>query len=99
MDLSITKNSNSNIVLLVDNKSTLDLMKNLVFHGRSKHIDTRFHFIHDCVETGDVVVRHVDTNEQITDILKILMGIVKFESMRKLAGVEEIKAYELHGRI
>ena len=31
--------------IFVDNKSTLALAKNLVFHDRSKHIDTRYHFI------------------------------------------------------
>ncbi|KAA0047102.1 Copia protein [Cucumis melo var. makuwa] len=31
------------------NKSTIALAKNPVFHDRSKHIDTRFHFIRDCI--------------------------------------------------
>jgi len=31
--------------LLVDNKSAISLSKNLVFHGRSKHIETKFHFL------------------------------------------------------
>ncbi|GJT47211.1 zinc finger, CCHC-type containing protein [Tanacetum coccineum] len=39
-------------VLFIDNKSALDLAKNPVFHGRSKHIDTKFHFIRECVEKG-----------------------------------------------
>lgn len=33
------------VVIYVDNKSTIDLEKNPVFHGRSKHIDIRYHFI------------------------------------------------------
>ena len=31
--------------IFVDNKSALALAKNPIFHDRSKHIDTRFHFI------------------------------------------------------
>jgi len=31
--------------LKVDNKSAIALMKNLVHHDRSKHIDVKFHFI------------------------------------------------------
>lgn len=38
------------VVLYIDNKSAIDLAKNPVFHGRSKHIDVRYHFIRDCVE-------------------------------------------------
>ena len=30
-----------------DNSSTIKLSKNLVMHGRSKHIDVRFHFLRD----------------------------------------------------
>lgn len=33
-----------------ENNSMVDLMKNLVFHGRSKHIDTKYHFIRECIE-------------------------------------------------
>lgn len=51
------------VKLLVDNKSALELMKNPVFHGRSKHIDIRFHFIRECVENGDIIVTHVDSKE------------------------------------
>jgi len=33
------------VKLLMDNKSAIALSKNPVHHDRSKHIDTRFHFI------------------------------------------------------
>ena len=36
----------------VDNVSAISLSKNPSQHGRSKHIDTKFHFIRDCVEKG-----------------------------------------------
>lgn len=35
--------------LLVDNKSTIDLAKRSIAHGRSKHIETQFHFLGDQV--------------------------------------------------
>nr|GEY98728.1 hypothetical protein [Tanacetum cinerariifolium] len=38
------------VQLLVDNQSAIALMKNHVFHGRGKHIDTKYHFIRECVE-------------------------------------------------
>ena len=47
------------VVIRIDNKSTIALCKNPVFHGRSKHIHTRFHFIRECVEKGLVSVEHV----------------------------------------
>ncbi|XP_076951988.1 secreted RxLR effector protein 161-like [Bidens hawaiensis] len=46
----ITEKSVEAITLRVDNKSVILLMKNPVFHGRNKHIDTKYHFIRECVE-------------------------------------------------
>ena len=42
------------VVIRVDNKSVIALTKNPVFHGRSKHIHRRFHFIRECVENDQV---------------------------------------------
>ena len=40
--------------IFVDNKSAIALAKNPVHHERSKHIDTRFHFIREHIKEGDV---------------------------------------------
>ncbi|XP_039119633.1 secreted RxLR effector protein 161-like [Dioscorea cayenensis subsp. rotundata] len=48
--------------LLVDNKSAIALCKNPVHHERSKHIDTKFHYIQDCIEAGKMDVDHVGTD-------------------------------------
>ena len=42
--------------LLVDNMSAVKLIKNPVFHQRSKHIDVRYCFIRDKVNDGDLTV-------------------------------------------
>jgi hypothetical protein len=37
-----------------DNQSCIKLIKNLVFHDRSKHIDMRYHYIRDLVKIKTV---------------------------------------------
>lgn len=76
------------IMLQVDNKSAIELMNNPVFHGRSKHIDTRFHFIRECIEKGLIIVKHVRTEDQRADILTKALPRVKFQEMRELLGVQ-----------
>eukprot|EP00253_Pinus_taeda_P012599 PITA_12599 len=39
-----------------DNSSTIALSKNFVFHKRTKHIDTKFHFICELVNNGEIVL-------------------------------------------
>ena len=40
--------------ILCDNTSTISLSKNHVFHKKRKHIDTRFHFICELVNNGEI---------------------------------------------
>lgn len=57
------------VTLRVDNKSAIALAKNPVFHGRSKHIHRRYHFIRECVENKQIEVEYVPGVEQKVDIL------------------------------
>jgi hypothetical protein len=43
----------------VDNKSAIELAKNLVHHERSKHIDVRFHSIREHIKNREVRVVYV----------------------------------------
>ncbi|KAG6531025.1 hypothetical protein ZIOFF_004795 [Zingiber officinale] len=79
------------VTLFVDNKSAIALMKNPVFHGRSKHIDTRFHFIRECVENGQIVVEFINTGEQRADVLTKTLPGVKLAVMRQLLGVRDLE--------
>ena len=54
--------------IFVDNKSALALAKNLVFHDRSKHIDTRYHFIRECIARKEVQLEFVKSQDQVADI-------------------------------
>ena len=42
------------IKISVDNKSTIALAKNPVYHDLSKHIDTRYHYIREYITKQDV---------------------------------------------
>jgi hypothetical protein len=79
------------VKLLVDNKSAIALSKNPVHHDKSKHIDTRFHFIRDCVEKGEVDVNHVSTKDQLVDILTKTLGRIRFGKLRQQLGVIDVQ--------
>lgn len=40
-------------VIYCDNQSALHLMKNPMYHERSKHIDINMHFIREVIKKGD----------------------------------------------
>jgi len=47
--------------IYVDNSSAIVLAKNPVFHDRSKHIETRFHYLRDCITNKKIKVKYVKT--------------------------------------
>lgn len=55
-------------VLWCDNQSTIAVAKNSALHGRTKHIDVRFHFIFSLVSDGSVVLQHYNIGDQLADI-------------------------------
>ena len=93
----VTRSELKSETLYVDNRSAIALMKNLVFHRHSKHIDTRFHFIRECVEKGQIVVEFVCTREQRAYILTKALVRVKFVEMRKLLGVKNLERSQVYG--
>ena len=79
------------VSLLVDNKSAIALSKNPVHHDRSKHIDTRYHFVRECVENGSIDIDHVSTQNQLADILTKALAKVRFIELRQQLGVIDVQ--------
>ena len=76
-------------VIQVDNKSAIELAKNLVTHERSKHIDARFHFIRDHVKEGNVVLLHVASQDQVADIFTKLLPKVLLDKYKKMISMTD----------
>lgn len=86
----VTGEQIGHVLIYIDNKSAIDLAKNSVFHGRSKHIDIRYHFIRECIERGEVIVKHISSENQRADSLTKALLTVKFERMRSLLGIKNL---------
>ena len=82
------------IEIFVDNKSALPLVKNPFFHDLCKHIDTRNHFIRECIARKEVQLEFVKSQDQVADIftkplkyntyykLRALLGVIRKTSLR-----------------
>jgi hypothetical protein len=56
-------------------------MKNPVFHDRSKHICTTYHFIGQVVEEGDIQLGYVCSEVQLVDILTKAIPKARFKEL------------------
>lgn len=70
-----------------DNSSAIKLSKNPVMHGRSKHIDVRFHFLRDLTKEGVVELVHCNTQEQVSDIMTKPLKLESFLKLRGMLGL------------
>ena len=73
--------------VLCDNRTIIKLSKNLVMHGRNKHIDVRFHFLFDLTRDRVVELKHCVTHEQVVNILTKPLKLDVFLKLRESMGV------------
>ncbi|GKA77843.1 hypothetical protein Tco_0784380 [Tanacetum coccineum] len=58
-----------NIKIYIDNESTICIIKNPVFHSKTKHIEIRHHFIRDAYEKKLIRVLKIYTDDNVADLL------------------------------
>jgi hypothetical protein len=75
------------ITILCDNSSSIKLSKNPVMHGRSKHIDVRFHFLGDLTKDGSIQLVHCSTIDQVADIMTKALSLESFSRNRDKLGL------------
>jgi hypothetical protein len=67
-----------------DNQSTIALSKNGVKGERTKHVDVKYYFITETVESGKVKLQWIPTKEQQADIFTKPLDKQVFELLRSL---------------
>lgn len=73
--------------LMCDNKSAILIARNPILHGRTKHIDTRYHFIRDLIKDGTINIIHCSTLDQVADVFTKGLPNCKFEVLRNMLGM------------
>jgi hypothetical protein len=70
------------VPILCDNESAIKFAYNHSEHSRIKHIDIRHHFLRDHAIKEDIVISHMRTNEQLTDIFTKPLDVRRFYELR-----------------
>ncbi|KAM7461045.1 hypothetical protein LguiA_029166 [Lonicera macranthoides] len=75
------------VVVHCDSQSAIHLAKNQVHHGRTKHIDVRYHFIREIIENGVVNLVKIGTKDNPADMLTKVIPLAKFEHCSTLVNI------------
>uniref|UniRef100_A0A803PXN5 Retrovirus-related Pol polyprotein from transposon TNT 1-94-like beta-barrel domain-containing protein n=1 Tax=Cannabis sativa TaxID=3483 RepID=A0A803PXN5_CANSA len=67
------------VSVFLDSQSAIHLSKNLIYHGRSKHIDIRMFWIRDKIESGEIELEKVPSDENPADAGTKVLPVSKFK--------------------
>lgn len=84
MNMYLNKKS---IAIYGDNLSAMNLVKNPVYHARSKHIDIRYHYVREIYDENLIELKYCPTEDMVADLLTKNLCKVKHEKFTQLLGL------------
>ncbi|KAJ9556427.1 hypothetical protein OSB04_011041 [Centaurea solstitialis] len=88
--------------LYCDNTGATYVCANPIYHSRMKHIALDYHFVREKVAAGELKVLHVNSVDQLADVLTKPLSRAQFLSLRSKIGVSDgssILRGQLQGRM
>jgi hypothetical protein len=70
--------------IFVDNQSAAKMSENQKFSNRTKHVDTKYHFIRDLVEKNFVQLEYVCSEDNVADLMTKPLGPTRISYLRNL---------------
>ncbi|GJR46093.1 putative ribonuclease H-like domain-containing protein [Tanacetum coccineum] len=71
-----------NTKIYIDNESTICIVKNPVFHSKTKHIEIRHHFIRDSYEKKLIQVIKIHTDQNVVDLLTKAFDVSRVKTVK-----------------
>ena len=68
-------------------------------HNRTKHIDISFHFIREKVDSEEVAVLYIQSDDNIADVMTKALPRFKFEKFRDGLGVFDVNSVQWAGKV
>ncbi|GJY87923.1 putative ribonuclease H-like domain-containing protein [Tanacetum coccineum] len=65
--------------IFINNNSTICIIKNPIFHSKTKHIEIRHHFIRDCNEKKLIQMVKIHTDKNVADLLTKAFDVSRFQ--------------------
>ncbi|GJZ56230.1 hypothetical protein Tco_0611423 [Tanacetum coccineum] len=79
-----------NTKIYIDNEITIYIVKNPVYHSKTKHIAIRHHFIRDAYEKKLIQVLKIHTDNNVADLLTKAFDVSRESLRRVFDGTEEL---------
>ncbi|GJR44195.1 hypothetical protein Tco_1312298 [Tanacetum coccineum] len=88
VDYAKDPDKDRSVVVICDNQGAIHLSRNAMFHERTKHINMRYHFIRDIVESREIEVAKMDTKDNAADAFTKVVPGLKSKYFMEILAVE-----------
>ena len=92
-ELLSQKETSKPAIIYEDNQSAICMTKYPQFHGRSKHIAIKYHFVRDEAKKGNIEVEYCRTDDMIADMLTKGLYAERFAKLKEMVGIKELHQY------
>jgi len=96
-DLGVVPAIKEPMEIFCDNEGVVSLTKEPRDHGRSRHIDRKYHFIRHCVEKGQLMVKRISSEDNPADPLtKGLSRVKHLQHARSIGLRDDTRLYYIN---
>ena len=74
--------------ILCDNNAAISLSEDPLLHDRVKHIDIKYHFMREHVQSGELALSYINTQDNIADIFTKALEPKKFSRFQGFLGIK-----------
>lgn len=78
------------MIMKIDNMFVIDLAKNPIAHGRSKHIEMMFYYLREQIANEKLNLENNRTENQIVDITMKVVQVELFKILRTMTNVDSL---------
>lgn len=75
--------------MLCDNTASISLSEDPLLHSRVKHINIKFHFLCERIQSQELAVSYVNTKDNIADIFTKALDVKQFVCLRGFLGLQQ----------
>ncbi|KAJ4744662.1 Gag-Pol polyprotein [Rhynchospora pubera] len=85
--LGVVKVPNGPVTIYCDSTAAIAFSRDPKYHGKAKHIDTRYHFVRDRQTHQKIVLKHISTDEMVADPFTKPIARMQFLKLIRVMGL------------
>ncbi|KAF0756064.1 hypothetical protein AaE_004776 [Aphanomyces astaci] len=91
----LQQSSDQPVLVHEDNQSTIKIATNAEVHGRSKHINVRYMFVRDLVDSGEFQLKWCSPGNQLADFFTKPLPAPAFANLRSRLSIIPLSAFTM----